>query len=113
MQYDNGKDNSARLAALVIAFRLAIIDQLKAQANGSALIPSVAALRAAAFKAMEEVVEAEVDDIPPRLLLNVWQAVMLCNDSAFWQGLERDIKAKKVEGLEIVRGTKAVAGSYY
>lgn len=113
MQYDNGKDNSARLAALVIAFRLAIVDQLKEQANGSAIVPSVALLRGAAFKAIAEIVDAEQEDLPPRLLLNVWQAVMLCNDSAFWQGLERDIKSKKIEGLEIARGTKAVAGSYY
>lgn len=113
MQYDNGKDNSARLAGLVVAFRAAIIDRLKEDANGSALIPSTGLLRSAAFRAMQEVVEAETEDVPPRLLLNVWQAIMLCNDSAFWQGLERDIKAKKVEGLTIQRGAKAVAGNYY
>lgn len=114
MQYDNGKDNTARLAALVVAFRKAIYDRLKETAGESGVyIPSTASLRAAAFPAMQEVVESETEDIPPRLLLNVWNAVMLCNDSAFHQAMERDIKSKQLVGITVQRGAKAVASNYY
>jgi len=113
MQYDNGKDNSARLAALVVAFRKAIYDQLKAACAGSAYIPTTAALRGAAFKAIEEVVDGEQEDLPPRLLLNVWNAVMLTNESAFHQTMEREIKAGTLSGITIAKGAKAVSGQYY
>lgn len=113
MQYDNGKDNSARLASLVVGFRKAIYDQLKEQAAGSAYIPTTAALRAAAFKAIAELVDAESEDLPPRLLLNVWNAVMLTNESAFHQTMEREIKAGTLVGITMAKGAKAVSGQYY
>jgi hypothetical protein len=113
MQYDNGKDNSARLASLVVAFRKAIYDQLKEMAGANAYIPSTASLRAAAFKAIEEIVESEQEDLPPRLLLNVWNAVMLTNESAFHQTMEREIKAGTLSGITMAKGAKAVSGQYY
>lgn len=124
MQYDNGKDNTARLASLIPAFRLAIYDQLKLMVGlptvgedgkqvDPVYIPSTASLRSAAFKAIEEIVDAESEDLPPRLLLNVWNAVMLTNESAFHQTMGRAITDKTLTGITIAKGAKAVAGNYY
>ena len=113
MQYDNGKDNSAKLAQLVVMFRKAIYDQLKEQVGANAYVPSTASLRGAAFKAIAEVIEAEQDDLPPRLILNVWNAVMLTNESAFHQTMEREIKAGTLTGIQMAKGAKAVSGQYY
>lgn len=111
------KTNAERFPGLVVLFRSAIIDAIKEVApkleDGTAIYaPSTASLRAAAFKAMKEVVESEADAVDAMLAVNVWNAVMLTNESAFHQGLKRSIEAKTVTGLKLVEGTKATASSY-
>lgn len=101
-----------RFPELVVNFRKAIYDQLK-ETHGEQYIPSTAALRIAAFKAAEEVFGSEIEPVPNRLALNVWNAVMLCNESAFHQGMERDIKAGVLQGIKIVKGARAVAQGYF
>lgn len=112
------KTNAERFPLLVPLFRAAILDAIKAAlpAAGSdglqGYTPSTAALRSAAFKAMAELVASETEPVDAMLAVNVWNAVMLTNESAFHQGLERDIKAGTVSGLKIVKGHKAVAQGY-
>jgi hypothetical protein len=104
------KTNAERFPELVVAFRKAIYDKIKEKfADG--YVASTASLRACAFPAMKEVVESEVDPVEPMLAVNVWNAVMLTNESAFHQGLERDIKNKVVE-IKLIKGSRAVAGTY-
>lgn len=113
------KTNAERFPILVPLFRAAIIDKIKEQhsdrkdANGDVqYIPSTQALRQAAFKAMTEVVGSEADPVDAMLAVNVWSAVMLSNESAFHQGLERDIKKGLVKGIKITSGARAVAQGY-
>lgn len=109
----NGKSDKERFPGMVILFRKAIIDALKAANPDGTYIPSTAALRAAAFAAMKEMVESETEPVSPMLACNVWNAVMLCNESAFHQGLKRAIDAGEVTGLKLATGAKAVAGMYH
>lgn len=128
------KSNVERFPGLVTLFRAAIIDQLKEQLKDGqkdkdgnlVYIPSTAALRSAAKLAMKEIVEShdcepteeQLADkafegpVSPMLAVNVWDAVMLSNESAFHQGLARDIEKKLVTGLVILKGAKAVAQGY-
>lgn len=107
------QNDKERFPALVINFRKAIYDALKEANQDGRYIPSTASLRAAAFKAADEVFGSEVEPVSNRLALNVWNAVMLCNESAFHQGMERDIKSGVLQGIVIAKGAKAVASSYY
>ena len=106
----NDKD---RFPALVISFRKAIYDALKEANADGRYIPSTAALRAAAFKAIKEVIESETEAVSPMLAVNVWNAVMLTNESAFHQGMGRDIENGILTGLTLVKGAKAVAKGYF
>lgn len=103
----------ARFPALVVSFRKAIYDQLKADHPEGTYIPRTAALRSAAFKAIKEVIESETEPVGNMLALNVWNAVMLCNESAFHQGMEREIEAGTLTGIKVVKGAKAVAKGYF
>lgn len=107
------KTNAERFAELVPMFRLAIVDKIKEANPSGTYLPSTQALRVAAFAAIKEVVESEVEAVPPMLAVNVWNAVMLTNESAFHQGLERAISAGTVTGLKVVKGAKAVASGYF
>ncbi len=111
------KTNAERFVVLVPLFRAAIVDQLIAAGNADeagvvTYIPSTAALRAAAFLAMKEVIASEADPIEPMLAVNIWNSVMLTNESAFHQGLEREVKAGKHPKLKMAKGAKAVAQTY-
>lgn len=97
---------------MVPSFRLAIYDAIKEANPSGVYLPSTAALRTAAFKALKEVVESEVDPVEPLLAVNVWNAVMLTNESAFHQGMERAITAGTLTGIKVLKGAKAVAGGY-
>ena len=89
------KSNQERFASMVPAFEAAIVDGLKIQADasGGVYIPSTDGLKAAAFPAIKEVIESEVDPVSPMLAIAVWEAVMHSNESAFRQVLERKQKA--------------------
>lgn len=106
----NDKD---RFPALVIAFRLAIYDQLKLANPDGRYIPSTAALRAAAFKAISEVVESETEPVGYKLAINVWNAVMLTNESAFHQRMAEAVEQGTLTGIQVVKGAKAVAKGYF
>lgn len=111
------KTNAERFVELVPLFRAAIVDAIIAAGTPGAdgkvtYVPSTAALRGAAFKAMKELVESEPEPVEPMLAVNVWNAVMLTNESAFHQGLKREIDAGKHPKLKLVAGAKAVAMSY-
>lgn len=95
-------------------FRSAIYDALKeaAGATNGTYVPSTASLRAAAFKAIKEVIESEVEPVGPMLAVNVWNAVMLTNESAFHQGMKRAIEAGTLSGIKIATGAKAIAAGY-
>lgn len=97
---------------MVGGFRKAIYDQLKLANSDGKYIPSTGALRAAAFAAMKEVVESEADPVEPMLAVNVWNAVMLTNESAFHQGMEREIKNGTLTGITMQKGSVAVARDY-
>ena len=102
-----------RFPALVISFRKAIYDQLKLANPDGKYIPSTASLRTAAFAAIKEIVESEVDPVSPLLAVNVWNAVMLTNESAFHQGMAREIENGTLTGIKLVKGAKAVAAGYF
>jgi len=106
-------DNKARSPGLVSAFRKAIYDALKQANPDGKYIPSTAALRAAAFKAIKEVIESETEAVEPMLAVNVWNAVMLTNESAFHQGMAREIEKGTLTGITVVKGAKAVAAGYF
>lgn len=113
VSFINMANDKDRFTALVPLFRMAIIDSLKQSNPDGKYIPSTASLRAAAFKAMKEIVESEAEPVGPMLAVNVWNAVMLTNESAFHQGLKRSIDNKEVTGLTLVAGAKAVAAGYF
>ena len=101
-----------RFPELVIAFRKAIYDQIKEQ-HPDGYRPSTANLRAAAFPAIKEVMESEAEQpFPPMAAVVLWNAVMLSNESAFHQGMEREIKAKTLD-IKVIKGAAAVAASDY
>lgn len=104
--------NKERFPGLVVAFRKAIYDALKAANPDGKYVPSTGALRAAAFPAMKEIVESETEAVEPMLAVNVWNAVMLTNESAFHQTMEREIKTGTLSGITLVKGAKAVASTY-
>lgn len=106
----NDKD---RFPALVVSFRKAIYDALKTAHPDGRYIPLTASLRAAAFSAIKEVIESEAEPVSPMLAVNVWNAVMLTNESAFHQGMAREIENKTLAGIELVKGAKAVAKGYF
>ena len=107
------KTDQERYPALVNAFRLAIYDALKAEVGEGVYSPNTASLRAAAFKAIGEVLDAETDPVSNRLALNVWQAVMLCNESAFHQGMARAVEQGTLTGIKIAKGAKGKAMGYF
>lgn len=111
------KTAQERFPELISLFRSDIYSHLKKAYPDGKYIPTTAALRAAAFAAMRDLVESatETEDGPiePMLALNVWNAVLLCNDSAFHQTMARAIEKKELTGIEIVRGAKAVSGTYF
>ncbi len=82
---------------MVVAFEQAIDDRLgeAAKLTGDVYIPSTDALKAAAFPALKEVIEAEEisEPVPAMLAVAVWEAVLKVNESAYRQGLERKAKA--------------------
>ena len=105
------KTNAERFPELVVAFRNAIYDQIK-EKHGATYVPSTASLREAAFGAMKEVLESEVDPVSPMLAVNVWNAVMLTNESAFHQGMKRDIEKGLLLGIKLTTGARAIASKY-
>lgn len=111
------KTNAERFVELTPLFRAAIVDAIVASGTAGqdgkvAYVPSTAALRQAAFTAMKELIASEADPVEPMLAVNIWNAVMLTNESAFHQGLKREVDAGKHPKLKIVAGAKAVAQSY-
>lgn len=101
-----------RFPGLVVNFRKAIYDQLKSANPDGRYIPTTAALRQAAFAASTELFEAETDPVSWRLAVNVWNAVMLTNESAFHQTMQREIEAGTLAGIKMVKSAKAVAQGY-
>ncbi len=57
-------------------------------------------------------VESEVDPVEPMVAVNVWNAVMLTNESAFHQGMKRAIDAGTLGGIKMQTGAKAIAQGY-
>lgn len=72
---------------MVVAFEAAIIDRLGEEAakTGGVYVPSTDALKAAAFPALKEVIEAEEIDspVPHMLAVAVWEATLKINESAY------------------------------
>ena len=98
----------------VVAFRKAIYDQIKLANPGGSYIPTTASLRAAGFTAMKELIESEdAGAITPMHAVNVWNAVMLCNESAFRQRMADHIKSGELTDIKLVSGAKAVAKGYF
>lgn len=106
-------NDKARFPSLVVNFRKAIYDQLKAANPDGKYIKATSSLRAAAFAAAKEVFDAEPEPVGPMLACNVWNAVMLCNESAFHQTMEREIENGSLTGVQVVGGKKAVAAGYF
>lgn len=104
--------NKERFPALVIGFRKAIYDQIKLANPDGKYIPTTGGLRAAAFPAIKEIIESEAEAVEPLLAINVWNAVMLTNESAFHQGMEREIKSGTLIGIKLVKGAKMLASQY-
>ena len=105
------KTNAERFPELVVSFRKAIYDAIK-EKHGETYVPSTASLREAAFSAMKEVIGSEVDPVEPMLAVNVWNAVMLTNESAFHQGMKRDIDKGLLLGIKLTTGARAIASKY-
>jgi hypothetical protein len=105
--------NAERYPGLVHAFRLAIYDQI-AEQHPDGYVHSVANLTACAWAAIKEVMEAETETVDALLALNVWKAVMLCNDSAFRQSLNRAIENKEpaVAKIKLANATTKIAKGY-
>lgn len=83
-----------RFAGLKAAFEAAIIDKLsEAIGPGGTYVPSTDALKGAAFAAMNEVIESEVEPVKPMLAVVLWESVVKINESAHRKGLERMEKA--------------------
>ena len=97
---------------MVPQFRKAIYDALKEAHKDGVYIPSTAALRSAAFAAMKELLASEVEAVEPLLAVNVWNAVMLTNESAFHQTMAREIENGTLAGITIRKGAKSVARTY-
>ena len=102
------KTKEERFAEMSAAFGRAIIDRLAEQAskNNGIYNPSVENLKPAAFAALFEVIEAEVEPVPPMLAVAVWESEMKVNESAHRQGLARLEKAGTLP-FKIAAGAKA------
>lgn len=107
------KTKEERYAELSIAFAKAIIDRLKELAlktpapdGVGVYVPSTDSLKAAAFDALNEVIEGEAEPVSPMLAIAVWESEMKINESAHRQGLARLEKAGTL-GFRIGGGAKA------
>lgn len=106
------RNNKEMFPTDVVAFRKAIYDQLKLAHPDGSYIPSTAALKAAAFLAIKELLESE-DGWTPLHAVNVWTSVMLTNESAFHKMMVRDVEQGTLTGIKVVQGAKAVAKGYF
>lgn len=98
-----------RFNRLRTAFAKAIVDRLAdvAKENGGVYVPSTDALKAAAFDAMNEVVESEIEPVSPMMAVGIWEAELKINESAHRQGLMRAEKAGLL-AFKIAAGEKKV-----
>lgn len=111
--------DAERFPLLVARFEATLLDALrtKAKANDGVWTPSASALKEAAVPAFEEAMTADFDadgaevHHSPRLLANVWVAVMKINESAYRQSLERMEKAKTL-GFSLESKTRTTAKGY-
>lgn len=108
-----------RFPKLVAAFDAALIDGLRqhARENGGSYRASATTLKPIAIRACKEALESEFDDegkplpVSAGLALNVWNAVISINESAYSQRLERLEKANTL-GFKVIRGARATAAGF-
>lgn len=105
------KATNQQVLAIAQSFQLAIDDRIKAQAKGGVAMLGADAVKAAAFPAFNEAVEAETAsgwEFSPAQLAAAWEAVLKINESAYRQGFFRrnpDLKpadsATRAKGLAL------------
>lgn len=84
------KATSSQVLSIAASFQKAIDDRLLATAKGSSIQLGADAVKAAAFPAFNEAVEAEIGyEFSPAQLAAAWEAVLKVNESAFRQGFFR------------------------
>jgi hypothetical protein len=111
--------DAERFPVLVKRFEEGLLDGIReiAKEAGGSWTPSAPNLKAAAIPAFDECMTSDFDAAgveiqhSPRLMINVWNAVLKINESAYRQHLMRLEKAKQL-GFELKTEVAAKAGEY-
>ncbi len=100
------KATSQQVLSVAASFQKAIDDRLVATAKGTTIQLGADTVKAAAFPAFNEAVEAEVGyEFSPAQLAAAWEAVLKVNESAFRQGFfRRHEEFKPADGAAKAKG---------
>jgi hypothetical protein len=104
------KSQAQIMSERMASYRSLVIKLIAKQAVDGKIIPSTEVIKSVGIPALMELLALEADDAEGQwpewkamTALSLWRSCFAVNDSAFWQGVERDIDNKLITSFVVSR----------